>query len=72
MAAIPQKIFPDEFSWMKSFVFWLKFHWSLFLEVKFSSIGSDKGLVLTGRQVIIWTKDDYFTDAYMRPSVSVS
>ena len=32
-ATISQTIFSDEFSWMKSFVFWLKFHWSLFLRV---------------------------------------
>ena len=31
MAAISQTIFADAFLWMKSFVFWLKFHWSLFL-----------------------------------------
>ena len=29
MAAIWQTIFSDVFSWMKSFVFWLKSHWSL-------------------------------------------
>ena len=27
-------LFSDAFSWMKSFVFWLKFHWCLFLRVK--------------------------------------
>ena len=31
MAAIPQTIFSGAFSWMKCFLFWLKFHWSLFL-----------------------------------------
>ena len=31
MAAISQTIFSDAFSLMKSFLFWLKFHWSLFL-----------------------------------------
>ena len=30
MVAISQTIFSDPFSWMKSFVFWLKFHWNLF------------------------------------------
>ena len=30
MAAISQTTFSNAFSWMKSFVFWLKFHWSLF------------------------------------------
>ena len=34
MAAISQTIFSDAFSWMKSFVFWLKFHWSLFPSVQ--------------------------------------
>ena len=34
MAAILQTIFSGAFSWMKSFVFWLKFHQSLFLRVQ--------------------------------------
>ena len=34
MAAISQTIFSDAFSWMKNFVFWIKFHWSLFLRVQ--------------------------------------
>ena len=34
------------------------------------SIGSDNGLAPTRQQVIIWTNDDYFTDTYMRASVS--
>ena len=34
MAAISQTTFSDAFSWMKSFVFWLRFHWSLFLRVQ--------------------------------------
>ena len=29
MSAVSQTIFSDAFSWMKSLVFWLKFHWSL-------------------------------------------
>ena len=33
MAAISQTTFSDAFSLMKSFLFWLKFHWSLFLRV---------------------------------------
>ena len=36
MAAISQTIFAGAFSRMKSFVFWLKFHWSLFLRVQFT------------------------------------
>ena len=34
MAAISQRTFLNTFPWMKSFVFWLKFHWSLFLRVQ--------------------------------------
>ena len=34
MAAIPQTLFSDAFSWMKSFVFWSRFHWILFLRVQ--------------------------------------
>ena len=33
MTAISPTIVSDAFSWMKRFVFWLKFHWSLFLRV---------------------------------------
>ena len=36
VAAISQTIFSDAFSWMKSFVFWLNFHWNLFLRVQFT------------------------------------
>ena len=34
MAATFQTIFSDAFLWIKSFVFWLKIHWSLFLGVQ--------------------------------------
>ena len=34
MAANSQTIFSDAFSWTKSFIFLLKFHWSLFLRVQ--------------------------------------
>ena len=37
MDAILQMIFSDAFLWMKSFVFWLKFHWSLFLRVQLTN-----------------------------------
>ena len=30
MASVIQTIFADAFPWLKRFVFWLKFHWSLF------------------------------------------
>ena len=34
MATILRTIFSDAFSWMNFFVFWLKFHWCLFLRVQ--------------------------------------
>ena len=34
MVAISQTIFSDAFLWMKSFIFQLQFHWSLFLSVQ--------------------------------------
>ena len=47
---------------MQSFVFWLKFHWSLFLRVHLTkilhSIGLDNGFALNRRQAIIWTNAD--------------
>ena len=45
-------IFSDVFSWMKSFVFWLKFHQSLFLGVQLKIIQH------WFRQAIIWTNAD--------------
>ena len=36
LAPILQMIFPDALSWIKTFVFWLKFHKSLFLKVQLS------------------------------------
>ena len=36
-----------------------------------SFIGSDNGLALARRHVIIWTNDSLFTDAYMRHSASM-
>ena len=34
MAAVSQTVFSDAFSWMQSFIFWLKFHGCLFLRVQ--------------------------------------
>ena len=34
MAALSQTTFSNAFFWIKSFVFWLKFHWSLFLMIQ--------------------------------------
>ena len=59
MAAIPRKIFANVFSWMKSFLFWLKFYWSLFLRVQLT-INQHwfSGLALNRWQAIIWTNVD--------------
>ena len=53
-------IFSAAFLWMKSFVFWLKFHWSLFLPVPLTitSTGLDNGLAPNRRQAIIWANAD--------------
>ena len=37
MATFSQTIFSDAFSWMKSFVFWSKFHLNLFLRVQLTT-----------------------------------
>ena len=59
MAAILRMIFSDAFSWMKNFVYWLKFHWRFFLMVwQEPGIGLDNGLAPNRRQVIIWTNSD--------------
>ena len=60
MATFSQTIFSDAFSWMKSFVFWSQFHWSLFLRVQLTitSIDLDNGLALYRQQAIIWTNAD--------------
>ena len=57
MAAISQTIFSDAFLWLKSCVFWLKLHWSLFVRVQLTinNIGLDDGLAPNRRQAIIWT-----------------
>ena len=46
--------------WMKSFVFCLKFHWSLLLRVQLQqpSIGLDYELAPNRRQAITWTDGD--------------
>ena len=57
MSAFSQTIYSDVFSWMKSFVFWLKFYWSLFLRVQLTVNPAlvNNGLVLNKRQVTILT-----------------
>ena len=68
MAAILQTIFSDAFSWMKSFVFWLKFHWSLFLKVQLTI--SQLVQIMAWRQIGDKPLSEPMlirpTDAYMR------
>ena len=56
MAAISQTTFFNVFSWMKSFVFWYEFHWSLFLrfQLTMSQHWSGKGWVQNRQQAIIY------------------
>ena len=54
MGTVSQTTYSNAFAWMKSVVFWLKFHWSLFLRVQ---------LIITKhwfsrRQAIIWSNAD--------------
>ena len=59
LSAKLQTISSDAFLWMKSFLFWLKFHRSLFLRVQLTItqhwFGWDNGLAPNRRQAIIWT-----------------
>ena len=57
MTAISQTTFSYAFSWMKRFVFWFEFHWSLFLRIQLTkvSVGSGNGLVPNKRQAITWS-----------------
>ena len=60
MAAISQTLVSDAFSWIESFVFWLKFHWSLFLRVQLTINQQwfNNGLAPNRWQAIIWTNAD--------------
>ena len=50
----------SEFSWMKMHEFQFKIHWSLFprVQIWYSSINSDNGLLTNRWQAIIWNNDD--------------
>ena len=71
MAFISRTTLSNEFSWMKMWEFWLKFHWNLFLRAQ---ITNNPALVqiMAWRQAIIWTCDGQSTDAYMSHSASKS
>ena len=44
VVAVAQTIFSAAFSWMTFFVFWLRFHWSLFLRVQLHAINNNPAL----------------------------
>ena len=52
-----QTLFSNACPWMQRYDFPLKFHWSSFLCVQYSSINSDNDLAPTRRQAIIWNND---------------
>ena len=67
MAAISQTIFSDAFLWMKSFVLWLKFHWSLFLRAYFDNnpaLGKIMAWRLFGAKPLSEPMLTRFTDEY--------
>ena len=70
MAAISQTTFPDAFSWMNGFVFWMKFHWSLFLRLQLTII-QPWVKVMAWRRICDKSLSQpmltSFTDEYMRP-----
>ena len=57
IATVFQAAFSNAFSWMKIFVFWLKFHWRLFLRIQMTkdSTDSDNSLAMNRQQAITWT-----------------
>ena len=58
MAAISQNVFSNAFLYMKSFVFWLQFHWSLFLGDK-NPYWQESGIALdNGLAPNTWIKAD--------------
>ena len=72
MAAILQTTFSNAFSWKNENVtISIKISLKFVSNWQYSIIGSDNGLAPARRQAIIWTNDDYFTDAYMRHSASM-
>ena len=79
MAAIFQTTFSDAFSWTKMYIFWLRFHWSLFPRVQLTifqhwfryahRIIVEHPVSFTKRQTLIYGKKEqinlHFTDTYM-------
>ena len=69
MLAILQTTFPNIFSAMKCFVFWLNFRWNLFpwdeLPISMCNICSNNGLVLRRPQANTWISGDTDYWCYM-------
>ena len=59
MAAISKTTISDAISWMKSFVFWLRFHWSLFLRFQLTIFQHwfRQWLGTSRCQAIVWIND---------------
>ena len=58
MAITLQMTFSNALSLMTIVIFWLKFHWSLFMRFQSVSIGSNNGLISNRWQAIIWSNSD--------------
>ena len=70
IGAILQTSFSNVFSWMKSFVFWFEFRWSLFLRVQLTNVSIGSGLQVmawnqTGNKPLSELMLTQFTDAYI-------
>ena len=60
MAAISQTMCSNAFSWMKSFVFWFKYHWSWFLSVQ---------LAISKHWLGPWLSAEQATNHYLNPGI---
>ena len=54
IAANSQEAFSNAFHWMKIMKFWLKFHWSLFLQIQLTVLGQIMAWHQTGIKPIYW------------------
>ena len=61
MPAISQATFSGTYSWMKSFVFWFRFHWSLFRRM------NDNKAALVQVMAWCWTCDNPLTELMLTP-----
>ena len=71
MATILHAKFSNAFSWMKSFVFWFEFHWSLFQRAQMTNDNTSALVQVlawcqTGDRLLSGPMLTQFTDAYWR------